>query len=75
MRPRLRFLSEELIQQILEEAYKLLETRGINLNHDLLLGRFADLGCRVDRAGKRMGKGEHCANRCGVRRASVHRFP
>ena len=49
MRPRIRFLSDELVEQILDEAYGLLETKGINLNHDLLLGRLADLGCRVDR--------------------------
>jgi len=48
MRPRIRFLTDDLIKQILEEAYRLLETKGINLNHDLLLGRFADIGCRVD---------------------------
>jgi trimethylamine--corrinoid protein Co-methyltransferase len=48
MRPRIRLLSEELIPRILEEACKLLETKGINLNHDRLLERFADLGCRVD---------------------------
>ena len=48
MRPRVRFLSDELIGQILDEAYRLLETKGINLNHDLLLERLADLGCRTD---------------------------
>ena len=54
MRPRVRFLSDERIGQILDEAYKLLETRGINLNHDVLLERLADLGCRVDRDKKRV---------------------
>ncbi len=36
MRPRLRFLSDELIERILDEAYKLLETRGVTLCHDSL---------------------------------------
>lgn len=54
MRPRVRFLSDELIGQVLGEAYKLLETRGINLNHDLLLERLGDLGCRIDRDSRRV---------------------
>jgi len=57
MRPRVRFLSDELIQKIVDEALKLLETQGINLNHDGLLERFGDLGssaCRVDREKKRV---------------------
>jgi len=48
MRPRVSFLGEDLIAQIIDEAYQLLETRGVNLNHDLLLGKLSDLGCRVD---------------------------
>jgi trimethylamine--corrinoid protein Co-methyltransferase len=54
MRPRLRFLSDELIRRILDEAYKLLEAKGVTLPHDELLGRLADAGCRVDLAGKRV---------------------
>jgi trimethylamine--corrinoid protein Co-methyltransferase len=50
MRPRVRFLSDELVEQILEEAYKLLETRGIHLAHEELLERLGDAGCRVDRS-------------------------
>jgi hypothetical protein len=53
MRPRVRFLSDGLVEQILDEAYMLLETRGINLNHDPLLERLAQAGCRIDRDGKR----------------------
>ena len=48
MRPRLRFLSDELIQQILDEAYKLLETRGVTLHHDALRARLAEAGCGVE---------------------------
>ena len=50
MKPRLRLLSDEMIGRILEEAFHLLETKGINLHHDGLLARLADLGCRTDRA-------------------------
>lgn len=53
MRPRIRFLSDDLIKRILEEACRLLQSRGINLNHDLLLERLADAGCRVDMVEKR----------------------
>ena len=48
MRPRLRFLSDELIERILDEAYKLLETRGVTLHHEALLARLAEAGCGVD---------------------------
>ena len=64
MRPTLRFLSDDLIEQILEETHKLLDTQGINLNHDLLLERFADLGCRVDRARKRVWFDRGLVDRC-----------
>jgi len=50
MRPRLRLLSDKLIGRILEEAFHLLETRGINLHHEGLMARLADLGCRTDKA-------------------------
>lgn len=52
MRPRFRLLNDELIRQILDEAFHLLETKGTNLDHDGLLARFADLGCRTDKATK-----------------------
>jgi trimethylamine--corrinoid protein Co-methyltransferase len=48
MRPRLRFLSDELIQRILDEAYNLLDTKGITLPHEELLARLAEAGCRID---------------------------
>ena len=48
MRPRLRFLSDKLAERILDEAYKLLETKGLTLHHEALLGRLADAGCPVD---------------------------
>ena len=48
MRPRLRFLSDELIERVLDEAYKLLATQGVTLHHEALLARLADAGCPVD---------------------------
>jgi len=52
MRPRLRFLSDELIERILDEAYKLLETRGVTLHHDSLPGRLAEAGCLLGADGQ-----------------------
>jgi trimethylamine--corrinoid protein Co-methyltransferase len=49
MRPRLKFLSDELIGKILDEAYKLLETKGLVVEHDTLPERLADAGCIIDR--------------------------
>ena len=48
MRPRLRFLSDELIERILDEAYNLLETRGITLHHETLPKLLAEAGCLLD---------------------------
>ncbi len=48
MRPRVRFLSDDLIERVLDEALKVLETRGIRLHHRPLLERLADLGCRAE---------------------------
>ncbi len=50
MRPNVRFLSDDLAAQIIDEAYKLLETRGITLKHDMLLARLSDAGCPIDAA-------------------------
>jgi len=44
----LRFLSDELIERILDEAYKLLQTKGVTLHHEALLARLAEAGCGVD---------------------------
>lgn len=54
MRPRLRFLSDELIERILDEAYKLLETKGVELPHESLPGRLAEAGCLLDADSKRV---------------------
>jgi trimethylamine--corrinoid protein Co-methyltransferase len=44
----MRFLNDELVERILDEAYKLLETRGVTLHHEALLGRLGDAGCPID---------------------------
>jgi trimethylamine:corrinoid methyltransferase-like protein len=64
MRPRLRLLSDEMIGRILEEAFHLLETKGINLHHDGLLGRLAELGCRTDTAKKWVWVPRDLVGRC-----------
>ncbi len=52
MRPRLRFLSDELIERILDEAYNLLQTKGVTLHHEALLARLAEAGCGVNAGSK-----------------------
>ena len=54
MRPRLRFLSDELIERILDEAYHLLETRGVVLHHEILQQTLADAGCLLEVDSKRV---------------------
>ncbi len=63
MRPRIRFLSDTLIGQILDEAFGLLETKGVCLNHEALLARFGDSGCRIDRQSKRVWLPRHFVER------------
>ncbi len=48
MRPKLRFLSDEMIKRILDEAYKLLETKGVAMHHESLPQRLDDAGCIID---------------------------
>jgi trimethylamine--corrinoid protein Co-methyltransferase len=54
MKPRLRFLSDELIERILDEAYKLLETKGVTLHHESLQRRLAEAGCLFDADSQRV---------------------
>lgn len=54
MRPRLRFLSDEMIERILGEAYKLLETRGVAMHHETLAEKLAEAGCVIDADTKRV---------------------
>ncbi len=54
MRPRARFLSDELIQAIIAEALRVLEVHGVAVYHEDLLRRMADAGYRVDMEGQRL---------------------
>ena len=48
MRPKIRFLSDELIGKIIEEAYNILCTLGIEIHNNTILEMLADCGCKVD---------------------------
>ena len=48
MKPQVRFLSDELITRILDEAYKLLATKGVEIQHESIPKRLADAGCAID---------------------------
>jgi trimethylamine--corrinoid protein Co-methyltransferase len=50
LRPTLRLLSDELIRQILTEAYDILEHLGVEVHNPGLLDLLAEHGARVDRA-------------------------
>jgi trimethylamine--corrinoid protein Co-methyltransferase len=52
MRPTIKLLGNKLVERIVSEARALLQTKGVNLNHDGLLARFGDNGCRIDREKK-----------------------
>jgi trimethylamine--corrinoid protein Co-methyltransferase len=49
MRPGIQFLSDELVQQITEEGYALLEDPGVRVHNEEALGLLADAGAEVDR--------------------------
>lgn len=48
MRPRARFLDDELVQRIVDEALRVLDVHGVTVSHEGLLRRMADAGLRVD---------------------------
>ncbi len=48
MRPTALFLDDTLVQTILDEALRVLETHGVTVYHQGLLQRMADAGFRVD---------------------------
>jgi trimethylamine--corrinoid protein Co-methyltransferase len=48
LRPKLKFLSDELITQIIEEALTLLEKLGIEIHNPAILDFLNDFGARVD---------------------------
>ncbi len=48
MRPTALFLDNDLVQTIVDEALRVLETHGVTVYHQGLLQRMADAGLRVD---------------------------
>lgn len=48
MRPTIEFLSKNLIQQIVSEAYQILCTLGIEIHNNNVLEMFSDHGAKVD---------------------------
>ena len=52
MRPKLIVLSDELLQQIIEEGFELLMNPGIQVKNDEALSLLADAGAEVDKETK-----------------------
>ena len=48
MRPTVRFLNDELIKQIIDEAVKILGTPGVEIHNKEILSLLSDHGCKVD---------------------------
>jgi len=53
VRPVVRFLSDEFRSGVIQAAYDLLAREGMHIDHDLLLSKLGDSGCRVDLGKKR----------------------
>jgi trimethylamine--corrinoid protein Co-methyltransferase len=54
MRPRVRFLSDELVERIIAEAREILCKLGVEIHNDGILAMLADHGAAVDAEGKRV---------------------
>ena len=48
MRPTVRFLNDELIKQIIDEAVNILGTLGVEIHNEEVLSLLSDHGCKVD---------------------------
>ena len=53
MRPKLSFLNEKFKSGVVQAARDLLAREGVNIDHEPLLGKLGDAGCRVDLEKKR----------------------
>jgi len=53
MRPRVRFLTEELRDQIISEARDLICELGVEIHNDVVLSLLHDHGARIDKSGQR----------------------
>ena len=52
MRPILQLLDDEIVQQIIDEAFKLIIDPGVRVHNDEALGLLADAGVEVDLASR-----------------------
>ncbi|MEW6411724.1 MAG: trimethylamine methyltransferase family protein [Candidatus Zixiibacteriota bacterium] len=52
MRPKVRFLTDELIEKIIDEARSLLENLGVEIHNPAILNMLADHGAKIDVAGR-----------------------
>ena len=48
MKPKIRFLTDELIQKIISEARDVLCTLGVDIHNKTILQMLSDHGCQVD---------------------------
>jgi trimethylamine--corrinoid protein Co-methyltransferase len=48
VRPTIRFLTDELIREIVSEAIDILCTLGVEIHNKKVLGMLSDCGCRID---------------------------
>ena len=53
MRPTVRFLGDELVEQIIAEARGILDKLGVEIHNDGILAMLADYGAKVDAGKKR----------------------
>jgi len=53
VRPKLRFLTDDLIEQIITEARTLLCKLGVEIHNDAVLSMLSDHGARIDNSNKR----------------------
>lgn len=54
IRPKLEFLSNELIQKIIDEAYSILEAQGVFIENEGALGLLREAGMKVDTHSQRV---------------------
>ncbi len=54
MRPLVRFLDEDLVEEIIAQAQEILLKLGVEVHNDGVIGLFAEHGARIDRAGHRV---------------------
>jgi len=47
-KPKIKFLSNKLIEKIINEACIILENIGVTIHHQILLENLSDLGCKCD---------------------------